>query len=398
MQIRTKKYLELDSTFRNRNQYPNPADFVVPYQISGSYNNCIDAHDAVCLSSPFETYANATLTSPNTITLVQGISSSTDNYYVRQYIGLIDTSVNPNQIQYSKIQRYTGTTLTATVMGTFTLPLGSYSYIIRKQLPADIPYNTNTETSAILTMNQVAAFTPIAVTLQPASSAVPDAYKGMMLRLFTASVEEYQIIAEYDETTKVVTLTRPFVNVFTTSSYYETLPFSRDNLKPLKYQGTSNLNQAVCYSVRLVNISIPFIVRSYILNNAEYDERALIDVANGGTIDQYPYFYVCLYSDIHKDNIQSIISNNPNTSYALFRVPVSSGDTPGPKKIMSQTCFSRCDMNPIIKFLPNDTFHMTILLPNGEVLSFVQKDNAAPKEPLYKLQVSAMFELTRMEP
>jgi hypothetical protein len=41
---------------------------------------------------------------------------------------------------------------------------------------------------------------------------------------------------------------------------------------------------------------------------------------------------------------------------------------------------------------------MTILLPNGEVLSFVQKDNLAPKEPLYKLQVSAMFELTRMEP
>ena len=400
MQVRTKKYLELDSTFRNRNQYPNPCDFVVPYQISGSYNNCIDAHDAVTLSAPFEWNPGATIVTANTVTLIQLVSSSTDNYYVRQYLGIINTSVTPNTIQYSKIQKYVGSTLTATVLGAYTLPAGTYSYVIRKQLPSDVPYNTNTETSDILTMNNIVGFAPMAVTLSAGALSINDAYKGMMLRLFTTTpqLEEYQIITAYDGTTRVATLSRPFVNTFTTTSYYETLAFSRDNLKPLNYQGTSNLNQAVCYSVRLVNISIPFIVRSYINNNTEYDERALIDVANGGTIDQYPYFYVCLYSDIHKDNIQSIISNNPNSNYALFRVPVSSGDTPGPKKIMSQTSFSRCDMSPIIKFLPNDTFHMTILLPNGEVLSFVQKDNTAPKEPLYKLQVSAMFEMTRMEP
>jgi hypothetical protein len=54
-------------------------------------------------------------------------------------------------------------------------------------------------------------------------------------------------------------------------------------------------------------------------------------------------------------------------------------------------------MCPVIKFLPNDTFHMTVLLPNGEVLSFVQKDNLSPKEPNYKLQISAMFEFTRLD-
>ena len=220
--------------------------------------------------------------------------------------------------------------------------------------------------------------------------------KDLLIESTDAVIGPFKVTA-YDETTHVVTLTRPFVNVFTTSDYYEILPFSRDNLKPLKYQG-SNPNQAVCYSVRLTSISIPFIIRSYTDSNfVEADEKALIDVANGGTIDQYPYFYVCLYSDIHKDNMQSIVSNNPNTSYALFRVPVSSGDTPGAKKIMSQTCFSRCDMCPVIKFLPNDTFHMTVLLPNGEVLSFVQKDNLSPKEPNYKLQISAMFEFTRLD-
>ncbi len=395
---KTKKYLELDSTFRNRNQYPNPSDFVVPYQISGSYNNCVDAFDPVCLSTPFESNAGATLTSPNTITLIPLVSSSTDNFYVNQYIGLINTGVVPNTIQYSKILGYAGMTRTVTSMGNFTIPNGVYNYVIRKQLPADIPYNTNTELSNVLTMTRITAFAPQSVALQP-SSAVTDAYSGMMLRLFSGTTVEYQIINSYDATTYIVTTTRPFTNVFVpATTYYEILPFSRDNLKPLKYQGTSNMNQAVCYSVRLVNISIPFIIRSYTdANGAEFDERALINVANGGTIDQYPFFYVCLYSDIHRDNMQSIISNNPNTNYALFRVPVSSGDTPGPKKIMSQTCFSRCDMCPVIKFLPNDTFHMSVMLPNGELLSFKQKDTVSPSEPNYKLQISALFEMTRLE-
>jgi hypothetical protein len=398
--IRTRKYLELDSTFRNRNQYPNPSDFVVPFQISGSYNNCIEAFDPVCLSFPFEQNSNATLNSPNSVTLIPYVSSSTDNFYVQQYIGIINTTVSPYTIQYSKISLYTGSTRITIVYGSFSLPLGTYSYVIRKQLPADVPYNTNTETSAVLNMTQIVAFTPITIQLQPTSSSVPDSYKGMTIRLlsFTSPlIEEYKTILSYDETTHVVTVTRPFEKVFTNTDYYEILPFSRDNLKPLQYQGSSN-HQAVCYSVRLVNIAIPFIVRSYTDNSgSEFDERAVINVANGGTIDQYPYFYVCLYSDIHKENMQSIISNNPNTNYAVFRVPISSGDTPGPKKIMSQTSFTRCDMCPIIKFLPNDTFHMTVLLPNGEVLSFLQKDNASPKEPNYKLQISALFEFTRLE-
>jgi hypothetical protein len=393
-----KKYLELDSTYRNRNQYPNPSDFVVPYQISGSYNNCIDAFDPVCQSAPFEMGNGAIVVSPTTITLIPLVSSSTDNFYVNQYIGLIDTSVTPNLIQYSKISNYVGLTRTVTVLGNLTISLGAHPYMIRKQLPVDISYNTVNQVSSLIPMTLITAFTSTEITLQPTSSSEQDAYVGMMVRLYNLGTEEYKIITAYNETTKVITVSRPFVNTFTTSDYYEILPFTRDNLKPLKYQGTATQNQAVCYAVRLVNISIPFIIRSYTdANFVETDERAIIDVANGGTIDQYPFFYVCLYSDIHKDNIQSIVSNNPNTSYALFRVPVSSGDTPGPKKIMSQTCFSRCDMCPVIKFLPNDTFHMTILLPNGEVLSFKQKDNVSPKEPNYKLQISALFEFTRLD-
>jgi len=397
----SKKYLELDSTYRNRNQYPNPADFVVPYQISGSYNDCVQAFDPVCYSAPFEQGSGATLVNANTVQLIQLTSSSVDNFYIKYYIGLINTLVNPRVIQYSKITNYVGLTLTATVSGTFTLPIGgSYQYVIVKQLPVDIPFNTNTQTTNILTMNKIIAFTPTIITLQPTSSTTKNYYYGMMLRLTTTITgeSEYRKIIEYDETTHQITVSSPFTQVYTNADYYEMLMFSYDNLRPLRYQGTASMNQPVCYTVRLVHISIPFVVRSYLNSaNTELDERAVIDVANGGTIDQYPFFYILLYSDVHRDNIQSIISNNPNSNYALFRVPVSSGDTPGPKKIMSQTTFTRCDMSPVIKFLPNDTFHLSIILPNGELLSFRQKDNVSPMEPKYKLQVSAVFELTRLE-
>jgi len=393
-----RKYLELDSTYRNRNQYPNPSDFVVPYQISGSYNNCIEAFDPVCLSSPFEQGPGATLATSTTIVLIAGKSSSTDNFYINQFLGLLDTT--SGTIQYSKIISYIGNTRTVTIQSPLVLALGIYPYIIRRHLPVDTPYNTLTNTTNLLPMTPLVAFSPYDIQLQPTSSGVLNFYQGMMIRLFsvTTFAEEYQIISSYDATTQTVHTTRPFSAVFTPADYYDILPFSRDNSKPLKYQGTSSNNQAVCYSIRLVNISIPFIVRSYTdAMFTEFDERAIIDVANGGTIDQYPYFYVCLYSDINKDNVQSMISNNPNNNYALFRVPVSSGDTPGPKKIMSQTMFTRCDMCPVVKFLPNDTFRMSVLLPNGETLSFRQKDNVSPKEPNYKLQISAVFELIRLE-
>lgn len=391
----TKKYLELDSTYRNRNQYPNPADFVVPYQISGSYNDCVQSFDPVCLSTPSEEGVGATLITATTVQLIPIVSSSVDNFYVNSYLGLVNTAVIPNEIQYAKIISYKGNTRTATLSGSYTLPLGVYSYVIRKQLPADTPLNTVTSTTMILNRNLIVAFTTSKVTLQATSV---NTYYGMMLRLFGTSGQEYRKITEYDEKTNEATVSPPFSTTFTVNDYYEALPFSYDNMRPLKYQGSTSMNQPVCYTIRLVHISIPFVVRSYTDNSfTEYDERAVLDVSTGGTIDQYPFFYVCLYSDIHKDNLQSIISNNPSSTNAVFRVPVSSGDTPGPKKIMSQTTFTRCDMFPVIKFLPNDTFHLSVLLPNGEPLSFKQKDNASPMEPNPKLQISAVFELVRME-
>ena len=108
--------------------------------------------------------------------LIPLVSSSVDNFYINSYLGLINTAVVPNQIQYSKITSYKGSTRTATVAGSFTLAPGVYAYVIRRQLPADTPVNTLTSTTGILTMTRVVAFTTGVVTLQPTSSTEPNAY------------------------------------------------------------------------------------------------------------------------------------------------------------------------------------------------------------------------------
>ena len=50
-----KRYLELDSTYRNRNQYPNPSNFTVLISQSGT-RDAASAYDPVCISAPIKTW------------------------------------------------------------------------------------------------------------------------------------------------------------------------------------------------------------------------------------------------------------------------------------------------------------------------------------------------------
>jgi hypothetical protein len=50
-----KRYLELDSTYRNRNQYPNPSNFTVLIAQSGT-RDAASAYDPVCISAPIKTW------------------------------------------------------------------------------------------------------------------------------------------------------------------------------------------------------------------------------------------------------------------------------------------------------------------------------------------------------
>ena len=53
------RYLEVTSAYRNRNEYPNPAEFVIPFAktgLSGVVPNGVNAKDAVANAYPFYAY------------------------------------------------------------------------------------------------------------------------------------------------------------------------------------------------------------------------------------------------------------------------------------------------------------------------------------------------------
>lgn len=93
------RYFDIDSTYRNRNEWPLPSEFVIPISTSGTKPVC-EALDPVCLSSPihswrsydFNTYKDALTTTYVTTSVVQSFVGINDNYtfVVETYIFLPD--------------------------------------------------------------------------------------------------------------------------------------------------------------------------------------------------------------------------------------------------------------------------------------------------------------------
>src|SRR5579872_1700537 len=107
---RVKKYIDLDSTYRNRVQYPLQSDFIVNFNKSGRILSLNNSTDPVSLATPFLT--GTTQASPNTtIVVLQTGASNINNFYINDYIGVNFPGNITNQ--YRQVISYTGATLTA---------------------------------------------------------------------------------------------------------------------------------------------------------------------------------------------------------------------------------------------------------------------------------------------
>ena len=85
-----------------------------------------------------------------------------------------------------------------------------------------------------------------------------------------------------------------------------------------------------------------------------------------------------------------MITNNPNSREALFRIPMS-------VNLLDQAFFTLDTTNPSqsISFKPDDSLHFSVCLPNGEPIKFRDHDWLSPAAPNPFLQISATFSLTR---
>lgn len=171
------------------------------------------------------------------------------------------------------------------------------------------------------------------------------------------------------------------LNVTYTPSSFEILGFSYDNYNPFIYTGSIvSQQEMVCYEVELLNVILP---------------NFTLAVGEGGRIAFYPYVYVELsnVSASSSGNRNIIYSNNPNSTRAIFRVPIDDVINP----LIST--FVKVDgdgMVQTIKFKPNDNLFFRVFLANGEPYQTIIPEFYSPSPPNPATQISAAFSIRRL--
>jgi len=341
-----RRYLDIDSGRRNRFSYPSIGNFVV--EVNGTYHNTpSSALDPIVLAFPYETNLLSGGSTPTQLTLSVAASNIV-NFYRNSYI-----EINGN---FRLCTAYDNSIQVATVSPAFPVAYPALTpYTIRKELPVELSAGVFQEALPVNTAANVFTPGPLA-----AAIAGPDGLGLQDLFVFVAGaippltyqwgrLNRILVAGVWTGSYQVVTPNPGGVyGALLAGTIYEIQRFSFDNVYPLNYVGTEVINNAAYEQVRLVNLVLPNnkIIGSY-----------------GGTLQNYPYLYVQIYSEKGITYQNPIISNNPGSKKALFKVPIS---------FLPNTTFltlALSSMNQQITFKENDTLHITITLPDGTILT-----------------------------
>jgi hypothetical protein len=368
--VNQKKYIDLDSTYRNRKLYKNPCDFVLDIN-AATRDTAPTALDPILLSFPYEANLTAALSTVTQIPLSVN-ASSIRNFYTGSYLEI-------NGL-FRLITFYDELTQIATVSPAFPAAYPALTnYTIRKAVPFEGPLTTG-------------GLSPSAtsIILNAASSPVDNFYVNFYVflpGLTPPSSYQYSRILSYNGATKLATVAVPFTSAVPAGTTYEILEFTRDNVVPLRFNGNQVIGNPSPYEISLTNLIVP---NRYVLNGY------------GGTLADYSHVYVSLYSANATTSTNAIFSNNNNSLQALFKVPISSLYLQANQQFYN---FQFTNMNQTISFRENDSLHFTVSLPNGQVLAFepINKDTyfqdyigQFPIETDPLEQVTALFEIIKL--
>jgi hypothetical protein len=356
------KYIDIDSTYRDRLRYPKVGDFSLQIN-SKPTDSPLVAQDPVILAFPFETgLLQAVAAGPPVVYQLSTSSSNVNNYYINQYLEVGGL--------FAKIIAYNGSTKNAT-LDMYIGGAGNDTYTIRKQLPYPLvgsvvgPPSTPQDYQDVTTVNSV---TFEQVKLGAAASVRQGEYNNKYLffngvtaatpvvpgSVIPPSGYIWRRITNYMITgagEKIATVYPPLPAIVLAGTVYEIMDFSYDNNKPLIYSGTSVFGNAVCEKLRLLNLIVPVLP---------------IEGSNGGTILNYPYVYVSLYSESSKTWNAPLEGNNPLAKNSLFKVPITFNSNYADIWVTLQGSL----MQQNISFRENDNLHITIYLPDGTILNF----------------------------
>ena len=425
-----KKYIEIDSTYRNRNLYPNAGEFKIPVLNRGQKDDIIKAFDGVTNgTSPFfwkgrndVDFTVGGVPSAVEITniigteeffrgqfvrlsngeesLVIGYSSYNSILYMEEpfnefIVGSSAIVVNPsnnskivvftnettfnqqfvdsyllnmNSGEYRKIVKYNFDFKTIDLEKPLTLFNSDDTFGIVKQIPYYFP-TSPLDSSVNFGKDSIGTYVELV-----GASTIDDEYKDKYLNLiyfevFTpVNVSFY--IKSYDGTTQrayVHPSELPIFNV-STEIYYTVSDFTKDIHSGLNSYLDLNLAPRF-YKISLNNLVLP---------------NTIISNSNGGQTRNYPYVYVSIYNSSNK-TLSIIDSNNPFTSGITFRCPITDLND------SVSASFIKLNTDMVVKYRvnPREDLIFKVSFPDGSVFKTLISDTLPPIKPDPLLQISA---------
>ncbi len=365
------KYMDINSSYRNRNKYPNPCDFVIPYRGSQDYSYDYFFNDPILTSTP---YSNVTTTTPPLTTqigstpiniILDSRETSISNYYIFSFLEINN--------EYHKIIQYNGSTLTATVDNPFITPVIGVNYTIRETIPT---LTTNITINNINYLNSVDK-----IKLTTALSNI-GTYDNLYFRFLNGILTNtYCKIVDYNSSTLVATI-QPGINqsklIGSGIDIIEISQYTEDNAKNLFYRtlGPPNVRY---YELSLQYITLPNLV---------------VDGLRGGLLDNYPFVYVHIYNDGFQQSLNVMYSNNLNSGQAIFKVPIDKYLYNRPTSFYTLKPITQ---NQIIAFNPVQDLRFKITLPSGLTLKYTTPDNFSPFQPNPFVQISLQVSIKPVE-
>jgi hypothetical protein len=425
------KFIDIDSSYRNREQYPHPSNFVVK---STTTNQCgeingLTAEDPVINGYPIQIFQG------NVITTSGNFSGGTPS------APILDLSLTQN---------YRGALLQNTT-------LSESAYILNYNMDthvADLGFNSFSPTFQTTDSYTVTDPSTSAAIFFAGGSILDNAYVGYYL--FDTTIGEKRLIVEYEGDISKLILESPFSGAWNINDNYEirkdpnvfysfiTNEITKSSIQILnppsndligKYvritQTTSVLYNAVrritaydpATGIATINpyypINAPILdMTSYEVLYFSYDNCYFVNMVSncrldkglyeielrsiilpnvtvltgyGGRLVSYPYIYI-EFGNLYGSVNNIIISNNIHSQKALFKVPIYDIQ---PRVNSNFLKIDKTNMPQLIQFNPYEDYYIKIIMPNGE-LFITQPDNFSPLPPNPDLQISVTFMISKI--
>ncbi len=415
------KYLEIDSTFRNRQRWPLQSSFEVEKSRSTTDMDPIsDSVPIIAWRGDMASIALAIVNFSNSDTIIisSGNLQRDDDYYTNATITPPGSSIKSYRFlggtlgeitlkhpMASALANGTNVVISETTdmsnrsvfvpMTKNTIPenfyVGAYLHDETVGVFSEINrYDKNTGCVTIASnigMSKSDNFSiryrpPIRTGIAGASSTanVINGTNNWQIGSFIRFLPTYPPTLPSGEIRRIVSSTSTSATVYpmflssnTSGLKYEILEYTCSSYNQLSYSGTTQ-NEIDNKIIRLLNLIVP---------------NEILSVGYGGYPSDYPYLYVRLTPRDYS-NVNVNCSNNPNSLSMLFRATRIHG-TQKSRFIK----FTGDDTAVRVRFNVDTDIMFQVTIPNGQTLQYVQPDTISPSRPNPLLQISCLFEVVR---